>query len=123
MPTKDEHLASARTNEEYGEWILSNGAGRFAEWAVVAWFYAAVHYGRAYLAAKTTPTVITSHPAFDSHFQRATGDPMLYDHHRRLKDESERARYDCVLYSADDARELREKELFPFKEGILELLK
>ena len=121
MPTPHDYLEQARQNEEFASRILSLGEPRFFGWAVTALFYAAVHYGRAYLRAKS-PTVITTHPHFHSEFLRTSGDSRLYGLYRRLKDESERARYDCVPYGADDVAALQAKTLEPFRDTLLPLI-
>ena len=37
---------------------------------------------------------------------------------RRLKDESERARYDCATYSKTEVSDLRQKFLIPFRDAL-----
>jgi uncharacterized protein (UPF0332 family) len=117
MPSEANHLASARNNEEFAEFLLTQPEGRFLGWAVSSVYYAAVHYGRAYLRAKGGPT-ITSHPGFETHFVRISGDQSLYELYRYLKDESERARYDCATYTKAEVSELRQKFLIPFRDAI-----
>jgi len=97
MPTREDHLATAERNLVFAEQVKANG--NFLEWAVTALFYAAVHYGRAFISAKGGPAM-TSHRGFETHFVRIGGDQGLYATYRELKDESERARYDCVQYTS-----------------------
>ena len=118
MPSEANHLTSAKDNEEFAEFLLKQSEGRFLGWAVTSVYYAAVHYGRAYLTANGGPT-ITSHPGFESHFIRISGDQKLYDLYRRLKDESERARYDCVTYNQTEVEELRQKYFLPFRNAVV----
>jgi hypothetical protein len=122
MPSEADHLAAARGNEEFTEFLLIQAEERFLGWAVSSAFYAGVHYGRAFLQAKGGPA-ITSHPGFETHFLRICGDQTLYSLYRRLKDESERARYDCAAYSKAEVRDLTQKFLFPFRDALRTLSK
>ena len=117
MPSEDEHLAQARANEEFADFLLAHDDDRYLGWAVTSVFYAAVHYGRAFLRAKGGPA-ITSHPGFETHFVRLARDQSLYNLYRRLKDESERARYDCASYTKTDIDELKQKYLFHFRDAL-----
>lgn len=68
MPTKDEHLDKAISNEQLGE-VLSQSA--FTDWAVTVLFYSALHYCHAILAVSgqhpvshdTTGPLVRKHPA------------------------------------------------------------
>jgi hypothetical protein len=117
MPTEGNHRAQAQDNEAFADFLLAHNEPRYLGWAVTSIFYAAVHYGRAFLRARSGPA-ITSHPGFETHFLRFSRDPSLYSLYRRLKDESERARYDCATYSSSEVDELKQKYLIPFREGL-----
>ena len=119
MPSQDEHLAQARDNEALSDFLLEQSEDRFFGWAVTTVFYAAVHYGRAFLRSKNA-AVITSHPGFETHFLRVSRDQSLYNLYRRLKDESERARYDCARYNKTEVNELKQKYLTPFRDALTE---
>jgi hypothetical protein len=115
MPLENDHLTQARINEEFAELLLNTAEGRFLGWAVVSLFYAAVHYGRAFLRSCKAP-VITSHPGFETHFMNVSGNQAAYNLYRRLKDESERARYDCCVYTQNEVLELKKLYLIPLRE-------
>ena len=117
MPTRNEYIAQAQKNERFAHSI----ADEFAEWAVTALFYAVVHYGRALLSAKGSRW-ITTHQGFESEFLRAVQDRRLFNHYRRLKDESEHARYDCVAYTKQEALDFETKFLEPFRDAVVKLL-
>lgn len=117
MPSEADHLATARNNEDFADFLLAQSEDRFLGWAVSSVFYAAVHYGRAFLRANNGPA-ITSHPGFETHFLRVSRDRSLYNLYRRLKDESERARYDCATYSKTEINDLRQKFLIPFRDAL-----
>ena len=51
MPTAAEHITQAKKNERFVDSI--NALPDFADWGATALFYAAVHYGRAFLAGKS----------------------------------------------------------------------
>ena len=121
MPTRSDHLEAAKKAERFVDRVLSDVGGEFAEWGIVGLFYAAVHYGRAYVAA-ISPTAITSHVGFESHFLRLTGDRSLYRYYRQLKDEAERARYDCVAYVSGDVVEVRRRLFEPWRDRIMALM-
>jgi hypothetical protein len=119
MPSEHDHLAQARQNEEFADFLLAQTDERFFGWALTSIFYAAVHYGRAFLRFKRGPA-ITSHPGFETHFLRISRDQSLYNLYRRLKDESERARYDCAQYTKNEVGDLKQKYLVPFRDALVQ---
>ncbi len=117
MPSEVDHLAQAKENEEFTDFLLASTQEHFFSWGVSGLFYAAVHYGRAFLQSQGAPA-ITSHPGFETHFLRFSGDQGLYNLYRTLKDESERARYDCAKYTKDEVLALKQKYLTPFRNAL-----
>lgn len=117
MPDEADHLATARDNEDFADFLLTQSEDRFLGWAVSSVFYAAVHYGRAFLQANNAPA-ITSHPGFETHFLRVSRNQSLYNLYRRLKDENERARYDCASYRKTDISDLKQRFLIPFRDAL-----
>jgi len=118
MRTPAEHLKQAKDNEDLAERLLQSGDADSITWAVTALFYSVVHYGRAFIAAKGTPT-ITTHGGFESFFRRSwTPPPDLFPLYRRLKDHSERGRYECISYTDVEVRDLRDNQLRPFRDAI-----
>jgi hypothetical protein len=115
MPTRDQHLKQAIRNEEFFE-SLCAARPEYHAWAVTAMFYSAVQYGRALLADRQI--LITSHQQFAMHFVRVMSDPELYKHYRRLKDESERARYDCATFTLREIEHLKEQHFAPFRDAV-----
>jgi hypothetical protein len=118
MAQANDHEESARRNEALHGLILSNWNDDYADWALILIFYAAVQWGRAYLAA-VSPTTLTNHQGFEAAWFRATKDKATYKHYRRLKDESERARYDCVRFTRNDAETLRDDHFTPWRDWIV----
>ena len=90
-----------------------------ADWGVTVLFYAAVHYGRAFLAGRSNP--VTTHQHFQAVFVRVTGDPVTYGYYRALQTESEASRYDCANYEWSDVDALLEANLRPFKASLVKL--
>ena len=97
MPDLNEHLRQARRNHDYADSLDGTG---FSEWLVVAWFYCALHYVDAFLAASLPDS--EAHPK--SHrtrgFALAHADPDdqygdLWESYRKLDTLSRVARYDC----------------------------
>jgi hypothetical protein len=62
---------------------------------------------------------ITTHIGFESYFGRQWGKPPdIFPLYRRLKDDSEAARYDCIGYSAAEVQKLRDVFLVPFRNAV-----
>ena len=114
MPTAAEHIAQAKKNEKFLDSI--GQMTDFADWGVTSLFYAAVHYGRAFLAGKSAPP--TTHQNFQSKFVRITGDAIAYGYYRALQTESEASRYDCQKYDWNDVDAFRTANLIPFKAAL-----
>lgn len=122
MKSRDEHLSQARSNETYADYLLQTGRSDAVTWAATALFYAAVHYGRAFLVASGAKT-ITTHVGFDSYFSKYWKKPPdIFPLYRRLKDDSEAGRYDCVAYSEVEVEMLRDSCLVPFRNAVCGVL-
>jgi hypothetical protein len=117
MPTTSDHIAQAKKNEIFLD--LIRPIREAADWGVTALFYAAVHYGRAFLAGKSNP--VTTHQHFQSIFLRVTGDAVAYGYYRALQTESEASRYDCQQYDWADVDALKTANLTPFKAALTKL--
>jgi len=115
MPATSEHVSQAKKNEAFLEAIKSIDGS--ADWGVTALFYAAVHYGRAFLAGKST--TVTTHQHFQSVFLRVTSDAVAYGFYRALQTESESSRYDCKKYDWSDVDALKTANLVPFKNALV----
>lgn len=122
MARKSEHLATAERFENFAEWILANAPPDNHEWCVVLLFYAAAHYGRAMLAA-LGKTTFSSHSGFETEFHAMVGDRALFRYYMRMKDESERARYDCVQFSPDELKDIKEKHFDSWKREVMKRIK
>ena len=117
MPTAAEHVTQAKRNEEFLDSIRPLAGS--ADWGITVLFYAAVHYGRAFLAGKSNP--VTTHQHFQSVFVRVTSDLIEYGYYRSLQTESEASRYDCGKYDWADVDTLNTANLVPFKAALVKL--
>jgi uncharacterized protein (UPF0332 family) len=124
MRSQQVHIKQAEENELLGERLLRSNDPASIVWAVTLFYYTAAHYGRAYLVSKNTST-ITSHSGFESYFRRAWPKPPTLDVfplYQSLKYNSERARYDCVNYTEQEVRQLRDDKFNPLRAAIRLLL-
>ena len=102
MPTRKEHLAKARHNEQFLSFFDINTTP-FLDWVVNGIFYSALHYVDSYLAIKG------ENPG--EHGERIgliQKDPNLgrlffYDY-MSLKDDSEEGRYNMKVFLPDEIR-------------------
>ena len=122
MPSKEQHVEQASKNERfYNSFDLDKT--EFLDWAVTALFYSLLHYVDAYLAVKG---VKGYHPK--SHANRTPLVSMesnlkqIYSKYRRLKDESELARYQIKVFKLPEVRQLKQCKFDPAKNYILALL-
>lgn len=88
MPSRDEHLAKARHNEAFVASLVGTG---YQDWRATGAFYAAVNYVDAYLAIEDVHP--PDHRARDSYVGLDQHLMVLYGAYRRLKRDSEDARY------------------------------
>jgi uncharacterized protein (UPF0332 family) len=118
MKSRDDHLKQAKSNETYADQLLQTASADALQWAVSVLYYAAVHYGRAFLVASGAKT-ITTHIGFETYFGRHWKKPPdIFPLYRRLKDDSEAARYDCIAYSAAEVQKLKDVCLVPFRDAV-----
>lgn len=117
MSTAAKHVAAGRRNESLVPTLVGAVPPAF-DWAVTVVYYAAVHYGRAFLAANGGKAT-TSHRMFDSQFIGAGGDQKQYNNYRTLKDTSESSRYDCVEFDRHDVDKMINDHMVPFRDYCL----
>lgn len=72
------------------------------DWALVALFYAALHYVEAYLAPATH---VKSHETRDKYFSRDRNLRTVYTEYAELKYFGYNARYDVVPFKTNDVTE------------------
>lgn len=116
MPTLDEHIVQAAHNEALSRVIEQ----QYADWALTALFYAALHYVEAYFyqdSASGYPRHYTNH--VDRHAAVRSRLRPIYGHYRALMTHSLDARYNCVAFSASDVHSVRRGEFDQLKTYIL----
>ncbi len=115
MPGKAKHLAEAEWNEQAADALLQT---QFADWAVVALFYAALHLVDAYLASTVHPKDHTER------FSVIAVTPLerIYADHRELYQRSLDARYGCVAFSVTQAQAFKNVKFDSLKQGLEPLL-
>lgn len=97
MPSRQEHIEKAQHNENIARQILMPN-NNCLDWAVIAFFYSAVHYVDAFIM-QILPEP-TSHDVRFDYIRRA--DRHLYPIYRSLYDEGWNARYN--VYNIDQNR-------------------
>ncbi len=110
MPSEHRHIARAENNEQfYNQFNLANTG--FLDWAVTALFYGSLHYVDACLARYPGGGF---HPT--SHSKRAQVIALdaflqnLYSDYEELKNRSEDARYNLVVFPPNFVAMLRGTE-------------
>lgn len=121
MPDTSAHIKKAEHNERFAA-IVRGQSSEFLDWAVTAYFYAALHYLEAYLAAKPAEKHPTSHGERQSlvanHFSRNSFAGFSY-----LKDRSEAARYDTRQFTLQDVEANLIPKFDTFKNEALSLMR
>ena len=116
MPTLNQHLPLAESNERFVESISSLPA-RFPDWEITALFYSALHYVDAFLSTQGI------HPR--SHENRIRSIRQYADSwedYRDLYNLSLDARYNMVSFTSVNADALKTGSFRRIKEEILTLL-
>ena len=99
MPAKHEHVAKANGNETFARSLpLDSQAG--IDWALVAIFYAAMHYVEAYLALSNTH--LRSHTTRDNAVGRDSNLRKIFHEYQDLKYFGYNARYEPPQFKATD---------------------
>lgn len=120
MPTATEHIEKAQRNEEVALLIQVS----YPEWAVIALFYAAMHYVEAFFFVQKTARGLPQH--YDTHVDRrkaiAQRAKRIYVDYETLFGDSLAARYKYEHFSSDDVDSLRDTEFKAVKAYIVNRL-
>ena len=122
MPTSEHHLRQAEHNESLVQ-LLRDGGPEHCDWAVTAFFYAALHYLTALLHRRgcSDSDVVGHGRRFDELVKRFPRERPLLAVYLALKDDSEEGRYDCRRFSREELAE-SEQQFSMLKGRALELL-
>lgn len=118
MASKDAHLKQAAHNEKLYSQLLNT---QFLDWAVTAIFYSGLHYFDGYLAAKSVDPRLAHPPTHDVRtplVARESNLRHIYSNYRRLKDESEAARYRVKHFIKANVEAIKEKEFETLKSHV-----
>jgi len=96
MPKQEEHIKKAKTNEEFGDYVLEN-AVQYNYWAVVAYHYSALHWVEAYIE-KVFRKHCTTHNAREDYISRDSNLRTIYNEYHQLSTDSLNARYKIVRF-------------------------
>ncbi len=106
MPAESIHARQTQHNEEYLD-TFDLGVTPYLDWAVTVMFYTALHYVEWYLATKNLHPA--DHTIRDSYLQRTRDLKPIWPDYRRLKDRSEKARYEGALFMVEEAQKLKSR--------------
>ncbi|PYV67958.1 MAG: hypothetical protein DMG96_37780 [Acidobacteria bacterium] len=95
--TKNDHLKQAAHNEKLAETLCKSA---YVDWAVTAYFYAALHYVTAVLSLQGT--VPTSHRRRDPLVQGHKQLSKIFNEYKSLDIMSRNARYFCTPIDGND---------------------
>ena len=99
MPDSAAHVAQAATNEALAQQLEAS----YAEWALTAHFYAALHYVEAYFfdnATSTQPQHYLAHGKRDQGVAQRL--QPRHNGYLTLKDSTQDARYECMVFATVD---------------------
>ena len=99
MPSKEEHIAKAEGNARFASSLPLNDSASI-DWALVATFYAAMHYVEAYLATKGQH--VRSHTTRDGYVGRDVNLKKIYNQYQDLKYYGYNARYEMTSFHSTD---------------------
>lgn len=120
MPAENIHLAQAGKNERFYK-TFDLATTEFLDWAVTGLFYSALHYIDAYLAR-----VKDYHPPEHKPRTRLVATEaklgIIYEDYRRLKDQSEAARYRVKKFKRKEVEDLESKRFKRVKHHLLACL-
>lgn len=118
MASKDAHLRQAAHNEELYNRLLNT---KFLDWAITAVFYSALHYIDAYLATLPLPPKYCHPPVHEVRtplVETESNLKRIVRQYRRLKDQSEAARYRVKRFTEAEVKGLKENEFEVIKSHI-----
>ncbi len=104
MPTRQEHIAKAEGNVRFANSVLPTSPANI-DWALIAMFYAGVHFVEAYLAELNQH--IRSHATRDNFLGRERELRPIYREYGELKYFGFNARYEMQTFTANDISEAR----------------
>jgi hypothetical protein len=117
VPSFEQHLAASVANE-----ALATRLAKMAEygWSVTCLFYSALHLTEAYLVQQGRSSA--NHRQRDLNIIREPNLNQVRRAYARLKAESEHARYECMVFTAQDASRIRQLVYVPMAASLRRIL-
>lgn len=114
MPTREQHVTKADGNAAFALSLPLDNQSQI-DWALVALFYAAMHYVEAYLA----PTVhLKSHETRDTYISREAHLRRIFKEYAHLKYFGFNARYEVYGFKPKDVKDEAAKDYETIKTHI-----
>jgi hypothetical protein len=119
MACKDDHIKQASHNEKFYNQLIDT---KFLDWGVTALFYSGLHYVDCYLS--TVKNLDNKHAHPPTHEVRTpivakeSNLRHIFPHYRRLKDQSEAARYRVKSFNRTQVEALKENDFETIKSHI-----
>jgi hypothetical protein len=119
LPSKQEHVAKAEGNARFASSLSLDDPARI-DWALIATFYAAMHYVEAYLA--TQGLHVRSHTTRDGYVGRDAHLKKIYSQYQDLKYYGYNARYEMNPFQSSDVTHYATPDLETIRGHIVPLL-
>lgn len=116
MPTRQEHLAKAESNQRLA---IALRSGPHVDWSITVMFYAALHLVEAALAPYVHSS---SHADRNLNVQQHPHLSVIYPHYRELYRRSLDARYNYVIFNPLQFQHLYATRYEPIKRHLQPLL-
>jgi arginine utilization protein RocB len=120
VPTKEQHVAKAEGNASFALSLTLDSTAKI-DWALIALFYAALHYIEAYLAA-TSGIHVRSHETRDRMVARESNLRKIFNEYSDLKYYGYNARYEISPFSAEDVQKHASNHFATIKKLLVPLL-
>lgn len=120
MPSKTAHIEKAERNANFALSLSLDSPAKI-DWALVALFYAALHYIEAYLDA-TAGIHLRSHDSRDRMIGRESNLKKIFSEYSDLKYYGYNARYEVDPFTADDVRKYAAKHFSTIKTSLIAYL-
>ncbi len=105
MPSRSDHLIQSQYNEQIAPSLISSAP----DWAVTIYFYAALHWVKAYFAKRGYSKLKTHSDIFDALRKDHQVSPITINKYWKLYKMSKQARYDCLpatSFNVSDSQQL-----------------
>ncbi|RKX32292.1 MAG: hypothetical protein DRP46_01505 [Candidatus Zixiibacteriota bacterium] len=116
MPTQKQHIKIANINEELGNLILTL-ENKYQPWAIVAYFYSALHWVDACIAKDYKRDPLNHHKR-ETYFPINSTLKKIYIEYHQLKSDSESVRYKSIKFNKKSITSIKNNYLGKIKRII-----